>query len=187
MGEAQPDRSLSLDQRPQRAIVDQRGADRGNPARRLERRALNQHAAARCRSKRRAAVHPVEGIKHHEIIDESRDQHALGPGLAMQLGHERHQLALLAPLSTMARNSDKPAQCIGRVFDIGVGEPDVLRGSCVLDSLRNGPELAGPAGCEWLAGEDCNPSPLQGRGWGWGLSIQAAVAGAGQTPPQPLP
>ena len=76
----------------------------------------------------------------------------------MQPGHERDQHALLG-----FGDRDQPPQSVGRVFDVGVGEPEEARLSGALDALRHGPELAGPAGSERFAGEnfDAIPPALQ--------------------------
>ncbi len=68
----------------------------------------------------------------------------------MQLGHQggEHQA-----LGLGAR--DEGAKVVGRVADVGVGEPEVL-GRILLGvqrALVHGPQLAGPAGRQGLAGQ----------------------------------
>ena len=84
--QAEPDGALPFHGAAKRAIVDERGADRLDAARSLQRIGTHEHAAAR-RPRRGVLfpVHPGEGVEHLEKEDEGGDQHALGEAFAAQL------------------------------------------------------------------------------------------------------
>ena len=73
-------------------------------------------------------VHPGERIEHLEEEDEGRNEHALGQALAAQLAPSARSST--SPLRFGVR--DQPAQRVGRMHDVGVGEQQVLRRGCAI-------------------------------------------------------
>ena len=115
--------------------------DRGDAAGGGKGLAADQHAAAgRCCHKVGRPVHPREGVEHGEEIDEGRDQRALGKAGAVQ---PRHQADHDALVRDSAR--DKAPEIVGRMADIGVGQPQEVGASGGGDALFQRPELARPA------------------------------------------
>ncbi len=114
LGEAEPDRALRLEQLRQRAVVDQRVADRVDAARGLERVAAHQHAAAGGgRGRARGLVRPRERIEHLEEEDERRNEAALGKAVAAQLHHQRgeHELAGHCARRQSGKNVGRSRRC----------------------------------------------------------------------------
>ncbi len=114
----------------------------------------HQHAAAG--SRRDCALRPIhagERIEHLEEEDECRNSGALGEAFTVELDHERGQHEVL---SFGVR--DQPADGIGRMHDVGVGEQQIIgrlrqrrRG---IDALLCRPELACPSRRQAAAGHD---------------------------------
>ena len=116
--QSEPDRPLPLHERAERAIVDQRAAQRLEPAGRGEGFAPHQHAAAGCRCSAPAGiVHPRERIEHLEEEDEGRNEPSLGCAFAAKLHHQRGKDAL-----SRAGDRNEPRKHMGRVGDVGVAE-----------------------------------------------------------------
>ena len=146
------------------AIIDQRGADRLDPAGLGERIRAHQHAAAgRSRDLAAGTVHPGERIQHLEEEDERRNAGVLGQAFAAQLDHQRGQHQTIG---LCARS--KTAHRIRRVHDVGVGEQQVVwwvrNRHCGVDALLHRPQLAGPARRQGLAGHDAQAAGVRTRG-----------------------
>ena len=177
VGQSQPDRPLSLHQGAQRAVVDDRGADGRHPAGPLERRAVDQHAAASRRRHRVVGpVHLPERVDHLEEQHEGRDQQPLGGRRTVQFRHQRgeREPAALGP-------AHQPTQAIRGVRDVRVGEQEVagLGLGGALHPLAHRPELAGPAAWQGTAGQDLQPvgrpAGLGGGAGGVGGAVAAVV------------
>ena len=105
----------------------------------------DQHAAAGGgRHRALPPIHAGERVKHLKEEDECRDIGALGEALAAQLHHQRCQHE---PVGFGVR--DQPADGIGRVHDIGIGEQEIIRWRrrrrCGIDALLHRPELSRPS------------------------------------------
>ena len=118
----EPDRPLSLHDRAERAIVDQRAAQRFQTAGGGEGLAPRQHAAARRgRCPPTGIVNPGEGIEHLEEEHEGGNQPSLGRAFAAQLHHQRGEDA-----ASGASDRDEAGEHMGRVGDVGVAEQHEL-------------------------------------------------------------
>ena len=93
------------------------------PPARASARAGYQHAAAGRRGHALLRiVHPAEGKQHVEEEDKGGNQKALGEAFAAQLGHQRGENKF-----SRFRARHKPAKIVGRMRNIGVGEPEIIR------------------------------------------------------------
>ncbi len=153
--QAEPDRALALQERGERAIVDQRVLDRGEATCLCERLAMHEHGAAgRRRDLPLRIVHPGEGVEHLEEEHEGRNEPALRKALAAEFYHQRGQHRLLRKGAL----DEALNRVVGLVGDVGVGkEQEAGRRRLaldVLDALAHREELAGPAGRRLAAGDD---------------------------------
>ena len=129
------------------------GLSRGSSVPQMPNRDCWPHSdatAGRRGDARAGVVGGRERIEHLEEIDERRDQHALGETLAAQLHHQRVEHERFR-----FRLGHETRECAGLIDDVGVGEEEIFRRAIVrfLEALLHRPELAGPAGEEWLAGQ----------------------------------
>jgi hypothetical protein len=124
LAKAEPDPAAAgsvLDGAGKRHVVDQLAADRLDPARRLERPAPDQHAAAGGR--RRPPCRLVDGGKRIELQakeHEGRDQEALPEGLAMQPDHQRGEVDAFG-----LALGDQAGEAFRSMHDVGIGQQDV--------------------------------------------------------------
>ena len=124
VGQAQPDRPLRLHRPAQRAVVDDLVADGGDAARGFQRLAPRQHAAA---GRRRDLGARDRSPRRTETACRKKNTKAgirkcSAGAAAMKPRHQRDQdqLARFGP-------RHQPAQIVGRVGDVGVGEPEIFR------------------------------------------------------------
>ena len=163
LGQFQADRPLGLETLGERAVVDQRIADRGDPADRLQITPANQHASAGRGSRAPiGSIDPGEGEQHLEKEDEGGDQGALRQILAAQFRHAGNQRE-----PTGAGDGDLSAKRIGGVSDVGVAQQQELRrhrqALHVRHTLADRPELAGPARGKLAACENRQALAASGR------------------------
>ena len=155
--QAEPDWADGFHPFSERAIVDQRGADRFDAAGLPQRIEPHEHAPAgggsRCVVR---AIHPREGIEHLEEEDEGGNKRAFGRAFAAQFHHQRcqHELMRFGPRHELT-------QRVGGKSDIGVGEEQIAgefrQRRRIIHALLHGPELACPPRRQRQARNHCQP------------------------------
>ena len=168
----------------QGAVVDESSAYDFDAASLPKGVGAHQHAPAGSRRDRALrSVHAGERIEHLEEENECRNGGALGEAFTVELDHERGQHDVP---SFGVR--DQPADGIGRMHDVGVGEQQIIgrlrQRRCGIDALLCRPELACPSHRQAAAGHHAQSLVgIRNPARHFGGAIAAVVVDQNDRPP----